>query len=221
MSRNPEVTRGRLLSAARREFSLYGLAGARVDRIAREAGVNKERIYAYFGSKELLYDTVIELALQQIRLATPLEITDGEDVGDFVRRVFEFHRRDPSLMRIFMWESLEMGSRDLIADAERRAFYRERIEDMAAQLGIADLGNARRLFLTLVGMAGWPAVMPNLAHLMTDGDTDGAEGQEALRDFLVRFAVAGAAGAAGIGGGTATSSGVADGDGVRTDEERG
>lgn len=192
MSRNPEATRGRLLEAARREFAAHGLAGARVDRIAREAGANKERIYAYFGSKEKLYDIVLETALQQIRAATPLEIADGENVGDFVRRVFDFHRRDPSLMRIFMWESLEMGSRDLVADTERRAFYRARVEDMAAQLGLAELGEASRLFLTLVGIAGWPAVMPNLVHLMTDGETDEPEGMDALGEFLTRFAVAGA-----------------------------
>lgn len=192
MSRNPEATRGRLLEAARREFAAHGLAGARVDRIAREAGANKERIYAYFGSKEKLYDIVLETALQQIRAATPLEIAEGENVGDFVRRVFDFHRRDPSLMRIFMWESLEMGSRDLIADAERRTFYHARVEDMAAQLGLAEIGEARRLFLTLVGIAAWPAVMPNLAHLMTDGETDEPEGMDALGDFLTRFAAAGA-----------------------------
>jgi len=192
MSRNPEATRGRLLEAARREFAAHGLAGARVDRIAREAGANKERIYAYFGSKEKLYDTVLEAALQQIRAATPLEIAEGENVGEFVRRVFEFHRRDPSLMRIFMWESLEMGSRDLVADTERRAFYRARVQDMEAQLGLAGIGEARWMFLTLVGIAGWPAVMPNLAHLISDGATDEPEGMDALGEFLTRFAVGGA-----------------------------
>lgn len=49
----------RILSAGRLEFSKYGLAGARVDRIARRAGINKAMIYYHFRSKENLYQEVI------------------------------------------------------------------------------------------------------------------------------------------------------------------
>ena len=37
------------------EFSAYGIAGARVDRIASAAKANKQAIYAYFGSKDALF----------------------------------------------------------------------------------------------------------------------------------------------------------------------
>lgn len=200
MSRNPEETRARLLAAARVEFSTHGLAGARVDRIAKAAGVNKERIYAYFGSKEKLYDVVARLALERIRVVTPMSIHEGETVGDFVRRVFEVHRQDPTFIRILMWEALEMGGRDLIADTERSDFYRGRIEDMAQQLGLADFADAQRLFFILVGLAAWPVAMPNLAHLMSDGALDSGEGMDGLREFLYAMAVGGAKGAVGTAG---------------------
>ena len=48
-------TRRRLLEAAITEFSAYGIAGARVDRIASAAKANKQAIYAYFGSKDALF----------------------------------------------------------------------------------------------------------------------------------------------------------------------
>ena len=51
MARDAEQTKQRLLEAAIAEFSAYGIAGARVDRIAAGAGVNKSLIYSYFGSK--------------------------------------------------------------------------------------------------------------------------------------------------------------------------
>jgi len=49
------TTRDRILSAALDEFTEFGQAGARVDRIARAAGVNKAMIYYHFSSKEKLF----------------------------------------------------------------------------------------------------------------------------------------------------------------------
>ncbi len=56
------ATKRRILEAALAEFAEKGLAGARVDEIADRAGVNKRMIYAYFGSKEDLWLTVLERA---------------------------------------------------------------------------------------------------------------------------------------------------------------
>tara|TARA_R110000850_G_scaffold52732_4_gene127142 strand:- start:33077 stop:33718 length:642 start_codon:yes stop_codon:yes gene_type:complete len=59
-------TMNRLLAAARQIFALKGLAGARVEDIAREAGVTKQLVYHYYGSKEVLFSTVLDDASQQI-----------------------------------------------------------------------------------------------------------------------------------------------------------
>lgn len=53
-------TRRRILDTALDEFAAYGVAGARVDRIAKSAGVNKAMIYYHFNSKEELYHTVLD-----------------------------------------------------------------------------------------------------------------------------------------------------------------
>jgi TetR/AcrR family transcriptional regulator len=50
-----EITRANILKAALREFAQLGLAGARVDVIAKRAGVNKQVLYYHFGSKEGLF----------------------------------------------------------------------------------------------------------------------------------------------------------------------
>src|SRR5215813_937410 len=65
--RNPEATRQKLLTAARREFADSGLAGARVDEIAARAGVNKQLVYHYFGDKDALYLAVLEWVYEEIR----------------------------------------------------------------------------------------------------------------------------------------------------------
>ena len=58
--RDPEATRARIFAAATEEFAAYGIAGARIDRIAQNARANKQLIYAYFGDKAELFAHVLE-----------------------------------------------------------------------------------------------------------------------------------------------------------------
>ena len=59
MARPARVSPDVILAAAAREFAARGLAGARVDRIARRAKVNKAMIYYHFKSKARLYRTLL------------------------------------------------------------------------------------------------------------------------------------------------------------------
>lgn len=65
--RDPDHTRQRLLKVARQQFAKKGLAGARVDEIARKAGINKQALYYYFGSKEDLFREALESGYRQFR----------------------------------------------------------------------------------------------------------------------------------------------------------
>ena len=49
----------KVLAAALKEFAEYGFDGARVDRIAKNAKVNKAMIYYHFKSKEALYERIL------------------------------------------------------------------------------------------------------------------------------------------------------------------
>ena len=55
-----DQTQKRILRAAVQEFSTHGLSGARTDRIAESAKVNKALLYYYFKSKQGLYAAAIE-----------------------------------------------------------------------------------------------------------------------------------------------------------------
>ena len=99
-----DATRERILEAAMAEFSAYGVAGARVDRIARTAGCNKNLIYVYFENKETLFTTVLEKHLSRVysdMVATP------NDLPGQAGRVFDFAMKNPDLMRLLAWSSLE------------------------------------------------------------------------------------------------------------------
>jgi AcrR family transcriptional regulator len=63
---HPQKPEEKILAAAGREFAQFGLAGARVDRIASKAGINKAMIYYYFRSKENLYQTILHRHFDEI-----------------------------------------------------------------------------------------------------------------------------------------------------------
>ncbi|TIP34523.1 MAG: TetR/AcrR family transcriptional regulator, partial [Mesorhizobium sp.] len=67
--RDAEATKLRILVAAKSDFAKNGLGGARVDVIAAKAKANKRMIYHYFGSKDNLFQAVIENAYHDIRTA--------------------------------------------------------------------------------------------------------------------------------------------------------
>jgi len=88
--RDPERARLAILDAATSEFSDHGFAGARVDRVALAAGLNKAMLYHYFGDKEALYLAVLERAYSDIREAeNRLELSDAAPV-EAVQRLVEF-----------------------------------------------------------------------------------------------------------------------------------
>jgi TetR/AcrR family transcriptional regulator len=59
MPRRRRVSPDRILAAAAAEFADRGFAGARVDRIARRARVNKAMLYYHFKSKQHLYRVLL------------------------------------------------------------------------------------------------------------------------------------------------------------------
>lgn len=104
MRSDGEATRIRILDAARTEFARYGLAGARVDRIATEARASKERLYAYFGDKRSLFATVLTLNLQETADRIP---RDAHDLPGFVGAMFDHAAEHPEHLRMLDWARLE------------------------------------------------------------------------------------------------------------------
>src|SRR5262245_18682336 len=101
--RDPERTRERILAAALREFSAKGLAGARVDGIARRARINKRMLYHYFGDKQDLYREILARKLRE-RAASVASAPD--DAADSLAFWFDIVCRDHDWVRLMQWEAL-------------------------------------------------------------------------------------------------------------------
>jgi AcrR family transcriptional regulator len=102
--RDSTATKTRILEAATAEFAAYGLAGARVDRLAERAGANKQLIYAYFGSKEGLFDATMALHIERLLDAVPF---DAHDLPGYAVGLFDFGLAHPELVRLLQWHRLE------------------------------------------------------------------------------------------------------------------
>ncbi|TFD92011.1 TetR/AcrR family transcriptional regulator [Cryobacterium lactosi] len=104
-SKEPEPTRQRILEAARVEFAAHGLAGARIDRIARNASASKERLYAYYRHKAELFSAVLELNL--IEFASAVQQNAGESLPEFAGALYDHAVAHPEYLRMIDWANLE------------------------------------------------------------------------------------------------------------------
>ena len=106
--RQPEVSRNAILQAALIEFAREGLAGARMDAIAKAAGVNKALLYYYFNDKEALYGAILDRFFEKLaeRVITVCHRpgTAGERFLSYVRTHFDSIAESPYHASIFMSE---------------------------------------------------------------------------------------------------------------------
>jgi TetR/AcrR family transcriptional regulator len=84
-------TRAAILAAAERVFARSGLAGARIDVIAAEAGVNKALLYYYFRSKEKLYQAVLEDHFQEFNRQALAVLAGAGSARDILLRYVSLH----------------------------------------------------------------------------------------------------------------------------------
>lgn len=104
LTKKGEATRQRILDAATAEFAQHGISGARVDRIASAAATNKAQLYAYFGSKDQLFDTVFAASLERIMEVVPIS---ADDLADWAMRLYDEYLDRPDLIRLATWARLE------------------------------------------------------------------------------------------------------------------
>jgi AcrR family transcriptional regulator len=145
-ARNADLSQIAILEAARDEFAQHGLGGARVDRIAERAAVNKRLIYYYFGNKDELFLAVLEDTYLHIREAErALHLTDLPPV-DAIRRLAEFtwnyYLEHPEFITLLNSENLH-GATHLAQSQRIREMNSPLIETLAR---ILERGRAEGAF---------------------------------------------------------------------------
>jgi TetR/AcrR family transcriptional regulator len=167
VARDPRRTRERILAAALKEFSTNGFAGARVDRIARRARINKRMLYHYFGHKDDLFREILRRKLEQ-RAAWAAGAPD--DPGETLTYWFQLACQDMDWVRLIEWEALAVGDGPLLSEAERRRAFDSGVDKLRALqakgLLPRDL-DSRHLLLAMLGLTTFPLAFPQVTRLVT------------------------------------------------------
>lgn len=140
-----QTTRTRILEAARQEFVERGLEGARIELVAKRAGVNKALIYRHFTDKDRLFQAVLEGCYHQIRAAEraldlpadPLAALDK--ICGFT---LDYYRSHPDLLVLVGIENLHGGEH--IRHADRAGIGAEDL--LARMAAIVQRGEQAGLF---------------------------------------------------------------------------
>ena len=189
MAWDTEGTRRRLKEAATAEFAERGLAGTTMTRIAARAGINKERLYSYYGDKDALWAVVLTDELERLASAVELSGVGLEDIGGFAGATFDYHAAHPQLGRLLQWEGLTRGP---AADAIRRAaHYRDKVARFAQaqREGLLDTGlDPGHLVFALIALAAWWQTVPQLAEMITGATGDDPTEHDRRRAFVVEAA---------------------------------
>jgi AcrR family transcriptional regulator len=189
MAWDTEGTRRRLKEAATAEFAERGPDGTTMARIAERAGINKERLYKYFGDKQALFETVLRDELDKLAAAVTPPAAGFEDIGEFAGRTFDYHAAHPELARLLQWEGLGRGP---VADeANRTEHYQRKVEAIAAaqRAGVLDDGiDPDHLVFLLIAQAAWWFSVPQVARMLTGADASDPAEHARRRACVVRAA---------------------------------
>lgn len=169
MAWDTEATKKKILDAATAEFAAVGPDGTTIEKIAKKAGVNKERIYNYFGGKRELLAKVLQEELAKVAQAIPVDSFADMDIGDYAGQVYDYHRQRPELTRLLHWEGLTFGS-EVPQENQRAKRYREKV--MAAEKGqkegvLTESIDADHIAFLVLALAGWWFAAPQVARMLT------------------------------------------------------
>ncbi|QHC59902.1 TetR family transcriptional regulator [Rathayibacter sp. VKM Ac-2760] len=172
--------RERILRAATAEFAEHGFAGARVDRVAAAAGLNKERLYAYYGGKRGLFVATVVGALEALDATL---LAEASDLPDLAGRMFDHVWDRPEFLRLLTWARLEGGG--VWEEAGERLGSRPAPEARVLEwqrAGIVDASwSAEDLFIALLGLC-------EIWHLTPFAQRGGDGTRERRRAFVVHVA---------------------------------
>jgi AcrR family transcriptional regulator len=133
-SRDADRSQQAILTAARDEFHAHGLGGARMDRIAERAAVDKKLIYYYFENKDRLFQAVLEEAYRGIREAEQqlrlLDLPPPDAVRALVVFTWDYFLEHPEFLTLLNSANLHRA-RHLEGSTRARALNSPLIDSLA------------------------------------------------------------------------------------------
>jgi AcrR family transcriptional regulator len=161
--RDADRSQAAIQAAARDEFAEHGLGGARMERIAERAGVNKRLIYYYFDDKEALFGAVLEQAYRDIRGAEQalnlLQLPPADALRRLVEFTWNYYLTHPEFLTLLNSANLHKA-RHLVASSRARELNSPLVDTLAQILERGRQAGSFRggvdpvqLYVSIAGMA--------------------------------------------------------------------
>lgn len=80
-----------IIKAAIRVFSEHGFDGAKMEYIAKEAGIGKGTVYEYFESKERLFEEILKFSVEEFRLGLKESMDQGRTFEEGLRNCSRYN----------------------------------------------------------------------------------------------------------------------------------
>ncbi|NND71758.1 MAG: TetR/AcrR family transcriptional regulator [Rhodothermales bacterium] len=177
---NETTTEDQIFEAARSVFHEQGLGGARMQEIARRAGINQSMLHYYFRSKAKLFDAVFEKAIGEalppvltiLRSDTPLL----EKISLFVASYLGMLGRNPHLPG-FILEELRRSPdriREIVGQRAEGVFsvFKSQVESAVASGEIRPIA-AEHLFANMLSLCVFPFVARPMLQTVMGLEDDG------------------------------------------------
>ena len=162
-ARDAEGAKAAILASAVREFTDKGLAGARMDVIARGAGVAKGLVFHHFGSKDGLWIAALEHVYALLRAGQDEVALDALGPVEGMRRLahdtFRLFRTHPEIVALMNEENLHRARHlraagnvprlynplfatigRLLAEGRAQGLFREDVDVTALYVAMSGLG---------------------------------------------------------------------------------
>ena len=189
-----------ILTAARKVFTQKGYAAARMDDIAKEAGINRALLHYYFRSKERMFDIIFEQRMAEFFSGLAQIIFSDQSITDKIRSIVE-HDIDMVIAQpdlpIFIMQELTQNPQRLLNSAQG-AGAKPGIMLKALNTGIKEAVAAReirpveasQLLINTMSLAIYPFIAKPMIKAMQDLDDAGFERmmkkrKKEVADFII------------------------------------
>lgn len=197
----PEESRAAILQAAVREFAEHGVAGARMDAIARAAHVNKALLYYYFHDKDALYEAVLDHVFSGLRArVVPVlesDLPPRQKMLEYLGTYFDYIAANPQFPRVVQAEWMRSGadspSMQRVAKEYFRPIYGKLVEVLreGADAGEFRVVNPMDFLPSVAAMIVFYFGAAPLMKMLMKVDPLSAERIQERRAFVLDFISAG------------------------------
>lgn len=172
-------TEGKIVEAAEKVFIENGMAGARMQQIADEAGINKALLHYYYRSKEKLFSIVFRTALKAL---LPNIIKSFKSEGSFfdklrvfVNTYLNIIEKNPHLPGFVIHELSHRPEQLIQTIAELDIDIQFIIDDIQAEIDKGNIINIspKHLIVNVISLCIFPVVArPMVTGVLFKGDKD-------------------------------------------------